>query len=488
MQNKFKKFLKDPIFVILILVFIAGSYLRLTDIYNHAVFLGDQGRDAIIVAEIAKLQHFPAIGASTSIGGVFLGPFYYYFIAPWLIFSNFDPVGLAYGVAFFSSIFILIFFAAVSDLFNKKIALIATVLLTFSSVQIDFSRFSWNPNLLPLFSFLSIYFLIKAFISTKSKHSLFFFFLSGAFLSFSIQLHYLVVGMFIPVFIYMAVKFWFSKKRKLLLQGYFLFLFSFFIFISPLVIFDLRHDFINTKSLMKLLESDEVAPAPFAPSLLSVFQKLVTYATETVLSNTASLLLSLILVVIGFIQARKKNIIAVFFLFLFAPLPVLASFAHKMIPHYLGFLYAPYYIILAWIFSSISISRLGKILTVLFLITFIASAAQNYKFLKSSGDYQIKRAKRVAYAVERLVEDRSPYAMTSIPLPDRDNPVRYFLNHWGQGPIKREDKTEVDLLVVLCETKCKPIGDPQWDIANFAPKKIEKQRKADNMYIYLLTR
>ena len=132
-------------------IFLIGLFLRLYKLNAFITFLGDQGRDAIVIKRILTFEHLTAIGPPTSIGQVYLGPFYYYFIAPWLFLFNFNPLGLAFGVAFISSIFIIINYFIVNDLFNKKIAFLSSVFLTFSTIIIEFSRFSWNPNLLPIF-------------------------------------------------------------------------------------------------------------------------------------------------------------------------------------------------------------------------------------------------------------------------------------------------------------------------------------------------
>ena len=83
---KYKKYL--PIFLLLLF----GVFLRFWRLEGFVTFLGDQGRDAIVIRRILTGEHFPAIGAPTSIGQVYLGPFYYYFIAPWLLLFNFNPL------------------------------------------------------------------------------------------------------------------------------------------------------------------------------------------------------------------------------------------------------------------------------------------------------------------------------------------------------------------------------------------------------------
>src|SRR3989339_2262188 len=119
---------------VLVVVFLLGIFLRLYRFEGFVTFLGDQGRDAIIVNRIITLEHFPAIGPPTSVGQVYLGPFYYYFIAPWLLFFNHQPVGPAFGVAIFSCLYLLINYLIVTKLFDKKIAVISTFLLSFSTV------------------------------------------------------------------------------------------------------------------------------------------------------------------------------------------------------------------------------------------------------------------------------------------------------------------------------------------------------------------
>src|SRR3989304_4787130 len=149
-------------YLVLVISLITGVFLRFYKLAGFTTFLGDQGRDAIIVKRILTLEHLPAIGAPTSVGQVYLGPFYYYFITPWLWFFHLNPIGLVFGVALFSSIYLLINYIIVKELFDKRIALISTIFLSFSSVLIDFSRFSWNPNLLPLFTLLTVYFVLKS--------------------------------------------------------------------------------------------------------------------------------------------------------------------------------------------------------------------------------------------------------------------------------------------------------------------------------------
>src|SRR3990167_8872530 len=151
MKAIISKLFKDKYSFSILILFVVGLFLRLYKINGFITFLGDQGRDAIILKRIITFEHFPAIGPPTSIGQVYLGPFYYYFIAPWLWISNFDPIGPAIGIAIISSFSLIFSYFLLKDIFNKKTALYIVLFITFSSLIIEFSRFSWNPNLLPFF-------------------------------------------------------------------------------------------------------------------------------------------------------------------------------------------------------------------------------------------------------------------------------------------------------------------------------------------------
>ncbi|MEO6508881.1 MAG: glycosyltransferase family 39 protein, partial [Patescibacteria group bacterium] len=176
-------------------IFFIAAFLRLYRLEAFATFLGDQGRDAIIIKRIVTLEHLTAIGAPSSIGQVFLGPFYYYLVAPFLLLFNFNPVGLVFAVALYTLIGFVLCYLIIKKELHLVVALIFSVLLAFSAVNIQLSRFSWNPNLLPVFAFITLYFWHK----TLSDKKWYYPFLFGVFFGCSFQLHHLAILMGLPV-------------------------------------------------------------------------------------------------------------------------------------------------------------------------------------------------------------------------------------------------------------------------------------------------
>ena len=465
-----------------------GIFLRFYKLTGFVTFLGDQGRDAIIIKRILTLEHFPAIGAPTSIGQVYLGPFYYYFIAPWLLFFNYQPIGLAFGVAIFSSLYLLINYFVVKELFDKKVALISTIFLSFSSVLIDFSRFSWNPNLLPLFTLLTVYFVIKSLQTNKW----YFFALLGAFLSFSIQLHYLALFLIPPIGIIFLNKlidrFKQSNNETMKqLKNYLFSVISFILFSSPLIIFDLRHQFLNSKLFLALFQSSGTSFLTKINSLFDSFYYLNLYSFNIDLNKLFVYLLLFFLFIILFTLIKKASNLKIFLFIFLLTILGMSLYSGPKHPHYFGLLYPLYYVIISY-FIAFSKSSWEKYLTILFLAGFIFLNFQNYPYFRNPSNNQITSAKNISQKIYDNVKDKK-FTVTALPEKYSDSTYRYFLEIWGKRSLEKDSLEKANELFVVCEKKCDIIiGNPMWDIAYFAPNKIVGEWDVKGVKIYKLVR
>src|ERR1700690_3254568 len=103
-------------FWILVTILIIGAVCRLYNIAGYMTFLGDEGRDVIIVRRLLVEGHPPLIGPGTSIGNMYLGPLYYYMMAPALFLAAFSPVGPAVQIALLGIVTIwLVWFAGARE-------------------------------------------------------------------------------------------------------------------------------------------------------------------------------------------------------------------------------------------------------------------------------------------------------------------------------------------------------------------------------------
>ncbi|MEK9169484.1 MAG: glycosyltransferase family 39 protein, partial [Patescibacteria group bacterium] len=423
-------------YLVLIGVLLVGVFLRFYRLEGFVTFLGDQGRDAIVVKRILTLEHFPAIGAPTSIGQVYLGPFYYYFIAPWLLFFKYQPIGLAFSVAFFSCLYLLVNYFIVKELFDKRVALISTIFFSFSSILIDFSRFSWNPNLLPLFTLLTVYFVIKSLKTNKW----YFFALSGAFLSFSIQLHYLSLFLIPPIGILFFNE-WIVSFKKLrtdvinhvstthsLISQFpnlLISIFSFIIFSSPLIIFDLRHDFLNSKLFLALFQSSGTSFLTKINSLFDSFYYLNLYSFNINLNKFFVYFLLLFLTIILFTLIKKRSNLKTFIFIFLLTILGMSLYSGPKYPHYFVILYPLYYIIISHFLIFPKEAKWEKYLTVLFVIGFIFLNFQKYPYFRSLPNNQIALSKNVAQKIYNNVNDKK-FTVTALPEKYSDSTYRYF--------------------------------------------------------------
>lgn len=463
---------------------IIAAFLRFFRFDQYATFLADQGRDAIIIKRIVTLEHWPAIGAPTSIGQVYLGPFYYYFIAPWLAIFNFNPLGLAVGVAIFSILFLFLLFLITKRLFNEKAAYIALFIGSFSYVLIQLSRFSWNPNLLPLFSLLTLFFFLKALENKK----ILYFVLFGAFLSFTMQLHYLGLSLGLPIAVLSFADLFKDKKnvfKKLL--SYFISVLSFLFFTSPLIIFDLRHNFLNYKNLLGLFESRQGMGSNVLSSIVSTFSELNFYLFNVRLNNLISITILIGFLLLLFFYIRQQKFYrSIFMVFFIGIIFVLSLYSGPKHPHYLGMIYPFYIVIIGFILADIkSYKFVGNAITFLFLLGFLSLNIYNYDFMFKTHQNQIAHAQKVAQLLNKVI-DVKKFSFAVQPDGWQEDSYLYFLELYGKRPVDRK-KLEVGTeMFVVCGNSCDLYNTKSWNVTMFGKFNIVKNWSVDGVMVYKL--
>jgi len=235
---------------IVILACVMGGWLRLFLLPETMMFMGDQGRDAMIVSAIWRKLDPVFIGPVTSVGNMYLGPFYYYFMLPWLWLSYPSPLGPVIAVALVNTIAIGLVYFLGQRLVGKKAALIACVLTAISAVAATYSRFSWNPNLSLIFSVLTLYFIHASLVKTTHSWRL-----VALLAGILIQLHYVnlilvaVAGFF---WLLQAVQITKQKQKAEQKKFWLVSMQAVMIFVLtcvPLFLFDWKHGWLNFKAL-----------------------------------------------------------------------------------------------------------------------------------------------------------------------------------------------------------------------------------------------
>ena len=244
-KHEFFKWKYLDIFL-LSLFFISAFILRSYLIGSNLFFGPEQGRDMLSVKDIVVNHKLTLIGPTTAIEGVFHGPLYFYIAAIPFFISKGNPIFISLFFIFLNSLSVFFVYLLGKELFSKRLGLIASLIFTFSFGSIVMARWLSHPPLVIPLSLLFFLFLAK-FIKGENKYLIPTAIMYG--LVSQTEFSNFIIFAFIILF---TVIFFFKRFREQ--KIYVLFISVFLVIFSPIfnfILFDLRHDFLITKSILK---------------------------------------------------------------------------------------------------------------------------------------------------------------------------------------------------------------------------------------------
>lgn len=482
MISKIKEFItKNKIETVVIAsIIITSLLLRLYKIDGYLTFLGDEGRDVRVVRDLIRNFNLIFIGPQTSIGNMYLGPLYYYMMAPFLWLSNLNPVGPAVMVALISVLTIGLTWWITRSWFGSLAAVLAALFFTFSPVSIIYSRASWNPNPMPLFALLSIWGIYKVWIDRDLKYLI----LTGISMAFALQMHYLGLLLLPILGLFWLLSFIQEENKKSIITNTIIATICFLFLMSPLALFDLKHDGMNLNAF-KAFFSDRQTTININPANSNrFFDTLTLFSQELILGRQdfyLAIVVILFLLSALFLFGCVKNLKAYLLLLAWLGIGIagLSLYKQHVYAHYFGFLYPAIYI-----FLGLLAARLHKILAV-FLIAFLLFInLSNLPFYPPNN--QLQRTEKIADLIIKESKGEQ-FNFALIAKQNYDESYRYFLENKKADFVRGEDKIS-DQLFVVCEDgdKCQPEGDPAYQVAIFGPSTIIDQWQVDYIKVYKL--
>lgn len=186
-------FQKKRFFLIaILLVIFLGAFLRFYHFSDWLHFELDQSRDAKIIDLAIKegSNQLPLLGPKAAGSFLRLGPSFYYFkYLSALIFGN-TPSGMAVIIMIFGILAVPAFYLLARRYFSKWVSFSLLSIFSTSLFLIMYSRFSWNPNALPLFTILTAYCLLRTVDNNEKRGGMWLLFSSFC-LAVATQLHFL---------------------------------------------------------------------------------------------------------------------------------------------------------------------------------------------------------------------------------------------------------------------------------------------------------
>lgn len=221
-------------------VFILSFFVRLEAIKgNNLPFTTDQGRDMIDIRGIAVGGKPRLIGPTTSINGVYLGPFWYYFNLPPFVASGGDPASLLIWQIIWYQIVGLSFFFLLRR-GNLTLAFFTSVFFLIMPLGFNTSRYSWNANAMPIFTAL---FILVLYFFRKTQNSF-----RGFWVGLLAGLSFQIEAAFGIIFFPFSLLYLLALTRKVKLH--FWHLVGFLITLLPQGLFEIRHQFPLTKAFL----------------------------------------------------------------------------------------------------------------------------------------------------------------------------------------------------------------------------------------------
>jgi 4-amino-4-deoxy-L-arabinose transferase-like glycosyltransferase len=501
MKRHFRFSIFNLQFLAIAVILAIAAFMRLYRIQDYMTFLGDEGRDVLVVYNILH-GHLTLLGPTSSVGGFFLGPIYYYFMAPFLWLFNYNPVGPAVMVALFGIATVWLIYIVGKEFFNAKVGLIAAAAYAISPLVITYSRSSWNPNPLPFFSLLILYLLYKALI----KKSLKLFFVVGILFGIAMQLHYLslFLGMIILIYV-LSINLYEIKSIKILSKLFYSYLSIFLGFLigwSPFLAFEIRHGFLDFRSVFNfILFSGKTGVggnyfATVYDVFFRLFGRLVFYFPSPDLQyryghlmldvwQSFVLLFAVFACVVIFLKLYrsykdksedfKKYLLLMTWLIIGV---LLFGFYKKAIyDYYFAFMFPLPFLLVAQSLDylrKISFFKLGNVLMLVLFIIIVALNLDGIPFQYPS-NRQLNQAETIAKFVDSKT-DGKPFNFALLAAGNSDHAYRYFFTIWNHPPVTIQDpahdpqrKTVTDQLLIVCESPlpCQPLGNSLWEIAGF---------------------
>lgn len=235
-----------PIFITAVFIFLRTDHLEKS--FNFGT---DQGGGMLETYRMVATRKFTLIGATGSswtFGGryIFFSSLPYFIIMPVLLFSRWNPIPVSYLFILFQLVSLWTAYYVLSFLLKKPYeAVIFGVIYTCLPLMVEHSRFFWSPNLLlPISTFLLVLLLT---VKNLKKRTFPYYFAAGILTGAGFQIHFSFI-----LAIAIAAGFLIYAKKTGIKESLYMAA-GFLLAMSPLIIFELRHNFYNIRTILFIL-------------------------------------------------------------------------------------------------------------------------------------------------------------------------------------------------------------------------------------------
>jgi len=451
-------------------VFLGVASILSYKLFSSFTFHPDFARDIYDILTIIQGK-LTLIGPKLSFGGIYSGPYYYYLFVPILYLANLNLNSLLAFNLFLFIFGVIFFYLIISKKNGVFYSLIASLVIVFTPFYILGARGPWNGS--TYLPFLLILLTVIYFIDINGKKLILFAlgFLGGIIVS--IHLVNIPVILLIVIYLFIILK----NKKEIVF-----FIFGLFIAFTPLLLFEIKHDFImikNTfivKSYKTFVENNNIPNAVSGKK--NIFDNLVFLSDKFKEQIGFSILLfvAMSIFLISNLKAKKEKFL------LYGSFGLIVFFAvvlrYQFGNHYL------FPVSLFLIFSLV----VGILKTKYKLLLIVVLVFELFSFPKNIFNQSTRTAKtfedRVNYVINhRLIKREDSFNIiqiskdytTYIPV---GHEYRYFFRKNNYLPKTEFEYKDSDTLLIFSELRDFNISHlNNWETREFGLKNIKKYTK-----------
>ena len=233
---------KHKSLIFLVLIVFLGAFLRFWRLAEMASFDFDQEYASNFAYSVLREFPIQLIGQGLSVQGLFMGPLYFYYLVPFFAVFSLHPIGGAVGSVILGLGIIVAYYYFGTKIFGKPAGLIAAFLraVLFEKISNDWTIVpAYSSELLVLVTWYCLY----QYWEGNFRYLLLLGLVFGLYTSF----HPILFPFYLVFLILLIVKRAWPKPKTLLLS-----VAAFIIPLTPLILFEYFHKFLEIKLLIGL--------------------------------------------------------------------------------------------------------------------------------------------------------------------------------------------------------------------------------------------
>jgi 4-amino-4-deoxy-L-arabinose transferase-like glycosyltransferase len=400
---------------------------------------------------------------------------------PFYLIFNKNPFGGTIFQSLLSILAIYVSFKLTVLLFNKKIALFASYFCAVSPLFADYSRAVFNAHPALLFSGLALLLMVGILKKYSFSRSI----VLGIILGFSIQMHYLTVSLLLFSCIYPLICRDFPSDKKII---YILtVLLGLVIGLLPLILFEIRHNFLNTTLIIDyLFKSGHEGSERNIINSLVIWPELGSKLMFPGYKFSGLIIMVFAVFLVKFYGLYKKYKSSLTFLGCLFIIVITVSllYGRRLETHYVISFQIP--LIIIYSLAAYALSQKRLVLSFICFITLFIINMPAYNFFseyhplqQGLGIYDFSKAAEIISVDTDRVFNVSMLAQKD----NRAMPLRYYLHIKRKDPLSYENYDKAYYLYIILPKEKKPSEVTTWEYNSFGGNKIIKSWLLNRQYV-----